>query len=134
MMRLSEGVCGCWPDSGFLCATSLSSVSPWLSNRPQKPPQRHRKHGGCTEKKFSLGHSFVCEYTGVNEANVRRQIDVATRIDVPRQSLDNNFISWSTFLLAKLCIDPLKDLSTVLLFLQASAHGRFVFYSQCPSR
>src|ERR1044072_1025883 len=36
--------------SGFLCATSVFSVSLWLIYPSRDKPQRHREHRGCTEK------------------------------------------------------------------------------------
>jgi hypothetical protein len=35
---------------GLLCATSVFSVSLWLSGDEIQQPQRHREHRGCTEK------------------------------------------------------------------------------------
>src|ERR1044072_3044077 len=34
----------------LLCATSVFSVSLWLTNRSNNSPQRHREHRDCTEK------------------------------------------------------------------------------------
>ena len=39
---------------GFLCATSVFSVTLWLLYLEFLQPQRHREHRGCTERKLKL--------------------------------------------------------------------------------
>ena len=48
----------------LLCATSVSSVSLWLTIVRENQPQRHGGHRGCTEKKFNLRHHSI--YIGVD--------------------------------------------------------------------
>src|SRR5215208_6499022 len=44
---------------GILCATSVFSVSLWLSGQS---PQRHREHRGCTEKNSNLSHYGILHF------------------------------------------------------------------------
>src|ERR1043165_1132865 len=50
----------------LLCATSVSSVSPWLSIVGKHSPQRHREHRVCTEKKFGR----LCDNVGASMSDV----------------------------------------------------------------
>src|SRR6185437_883083 len=45
--------------NGFLCATSVFSVSLWCVLLGIDPPQRHREHRGCTEKRAFV--TFLCK-------------------------------------------------------------------------
>src|SRR5678815_1605090 len=51
---------GCFISARLLCATSVFSVSLWLTNHGNNSPQRHREHRGCTEKsQFPVSYTHL---------------------------------------------------------------------------